>query len=257
MRVGLSEYSVSTTLASTLFFLAIFTCILPAQQGQSPMPALPPDIPKNATIWLQLIDKTSSGHGAVWTTPDGYVSEFYQFNDRGRGPKTYSTYRLNKRGIVTYDQTKGVDYMKNPVNETFSMKDDAATWKNQAEDCHQANATGRYFVDLNGGPTSFVLLVKALLMNGNKLSLLPGGQASLRELKTIPVESAGKKVSVTLYAVDGLSFTPAYIWLDDQHNFFASLDGWSGLVREVHQSAMGQLLGLGFARSSLADISAG
>lgn len=56
--------------------------------------------------------------------------------------------------------------MKNPVNDTFSMKDGAATWKNQAEYGHQANATGRYFVALNGGPTSFVLLVKALLMNG-------------------------------------------------------------------------------------------
>lgn len=164
----------TSTLASTLLFLAIFTYILPAQQGQSPMPALPSDIPKNAMIWLQLIDKTPSGQDAVWTTPDGYMSEFYQFNDRGRGPKTYSTYRLNKPGIVMYEETKGVDYMRNPVNDTFSMKDGAATWKNQAEDGHQANATGRYFLDLNGGPTSFVLLVKALLMNGNKLSLLPG-----------------------------------------------------------------------------------
>jgi imidazolonepropionase-like amidohydrolase len=234
----------TSTFASTLLFLAIFTCILPAQQGESPLPALPPDIPKNATIWLQLTDKTPSGQDAVWTTPDGYVSEFYQFNDRGRGPKTYSTYRLNERGIVTYEETKGVDYMKNPVNESFSMKDGVATWKNQAEDSHQPNATGRYFVGLDGGPTSFVLLVKALLMNGNKLSLLPGGQGNLRELKTIPVENVGKKVGVTLYAVDGLSFTPVYIWLDDQHNFFAAVDAWSGLVREGYQSAIGQLLKL-------------
>ena len=115
----------TSTLASTLFFLSIFTCILPAQQGQSPMPALPPDIPKNATIWLQLIDKTPSGQDAVWTTPDGYVSEFYQLNDQGRSPKTYSTCRLNKRAIVTYEETKGVDYMKSPINDTFSIKDAA------------------------------------------------------------------------------------------------------------------------------------
>ena len=205
------------------------------------MPELPPDIPKNATIWLRVIDKTPSGQNAMWTTPDGTVYEFYQFNDRGRGPKTYSTYRLDRRGLVTFEETKGVDYMKNPVNETFSMQDGAATWKNQAEDGHHDNSAGRYFVDLDGGPTSFFLLVKALLKNGNKISLLPGGEASLRELKTVAVEADGKKVSVTLYAVDGLSFTPAYVWLDDQQNFFASVYGWSALVREGCQGAIGEL----------------
>jgi imidazolonepropionase-like amidohydrolase len=205
------------------------------------MPALPSDIPKNATIYLQVVDKTPSGQDAVWTTSDGTVYEFYQFNDRGRGPKTYSTYRLDGRGIVSFEETKGVDYMKNPVNETFRMRGGTATWKNQAEDGHQDKSAERYFVDLDGGPVSSFLLVKALLMNGNKLSLLPGGEARLRELKTVTVEVDRKKISTTLYAVDGLSFTPAYLWLDDQHNFFASVYGWSGLVREGYQSAIGDL----------------
>ena len=224
-----------------MVLLAIFTYTVAAQEGQSPMPALPPDIPKNATIWLQVIDKTPSGQDAVWTSPDGAVNEFYQFNDRGRGPKTYSTYRLDSRGIVTFEETKGVDYMKNPVNETFSLKDGTATWKNQAEDGHQDNSVGRYFVDLDGGPTSSALFVKALLMNGNKVSLLPGGEATLRELKTVPVEAGGKKLSATLFAVDGLSFTPNYVWLDNQHNFFAAVYGWSGLVREGYESTINEL----------------
>ena len=54
--------------ASTLVSLAIFTSIIPAQQGQSPMPELPSDIPKNATIWLQVTDKTPSGQDA--TSPE-------------------------------------------------------------------------------------------------------------------------------------------------------------------------------------------
>ena len=29
------------------------------------------------------------------------MHEFFQFNDRGRGPKTYSTYRVDSHGIVT------------------------------------------------------------------------------------------------------------------------------------------------------------
>lgn len=228
--------------ASALLFFAIVTSMLAwSQQGQSPMPALPADIPRDATIWLQLLDKKPTGQDAVWATSDGTIHEFYQYNDRGRGPKTYSTYRLGKQGIVTSEETKGVDYMKNPVNETFEIKDAAARWRNQAEDGNQENALGRYFVDLDGGPASFALLVKALLTNNNKLSLLPGGEASLQEVKTLAIESGGRKLNVTLYAVNGLWFAPAYIWLDDQHNFFASVSGWSGLVREENEDAIGEL----------------
>jgi len=195
--------------------LAILTTRAFAQQGESPMPALPPEMPKDAVIWLRLMDRKPTGQDAVWTTPDGAIHEFYQYNDRGRGPKTYSTYRLDNRGFVTYEETHGVDYMKNPVDETFSVKEGIATWKNQAENDH-ADAANRYFVDLDGGPQSFNFLVRALLNNGGKLQLLPGGEATIRKMKSLPIDTGGKKVNATLYAVDGLIFTPAYIWIDDR-----------------------------------------
>src|SRR5271167_1594761 len=176
-------------------FLAIVTSVSFAQQGQSPLPALPADIPKDATIWMLLSDKTPAGQDAVWTTSDGTVHEFFQFNDRGRGPKTYSTYRLDGHGIVTSEETKGVDYMKNQVTENFSLKDGGAIWKSQVEDGHDASAAGRFFVGLDAGPAGGYLLAQALLKNGGKLPLLPGGEAALHELKTVAVEANGQKVN--------------------------------------------------------------
>ena len=41
-------------------FLAIITATASAQQGQTPLPALPADIPKEATILMLLTDKNSS-----------------------------------------------------------------------------------------------------------------------------------------------------------------------------------------------------
>jgi hypothetical protein len=102
--------------------LALTASAIVAQQGQSPLPELPPDIPKDAIIWMFLTDKTPAGQDAVWTTPDGEIHEFFQFNDRGRGPKTYSSYRLDSHGIVTSEETHGNDYMKNTVNETFTLE---------------------------------------------------------------------------------------------------------------------------------------
>ena len=216
---------------SPFLLASLFTFNAVAQQGQSPLPALPSDIPKDATIWMLLTDKTPSGQDAVWTTPDGAVHEFFQFNDRGRGPKTYSTYRLDGRGILTFEETSGVDYMKNPVSETFSVKEGGAIWKSQVEDGHDGNAAGRFFVGLDAGPADFFLLAQGPLKNGGKLPLLPGGEASLRELKTVPVEANGKNVNATLYQIEGLDFSPTYLWLDEQHNALAVVQGWSGLIR--------------------------
>ncbi len=190
---------------------------------------------------MLLTDKNPAGQDAVWTTPDGVVHEFFQFNDRGRGPKTYSTYRLDSHGVVTFEETTGVDYMKNQVSENFSLTDANATWKSQVEDAHEANATGRFFVGLDAGPAGSYLLAQALLKNGSKLPLLPGGEATLHELKTLPVEANGQKVNAILYQIDGLDFSPTYLWLDDQHNAFAAVQGTSGLIRAGFESTFGTL----------------
>ena len=224
-----------------VLFVALFALTLLAQQGQSPLPALPPDIPKDATIWMLLTDKTPSGQDAVWTTPDGVVHEFFQFNDRGRGPKTFTTYQIDSKGIVTFEETSGVDYMKNPVSERFSMAAGEAKWKNSSEDSHSASARGRFYVGLNGGPGGSYLLAQALLKNGGKLPLLPGGEASLRELQSVPVEANGKKMTATLYQIDGLDFSPTYLWMDDQRNAFAAVQGSSGLIRAGFEGTFGTL----------------
>jgi len=223
-----------------LLFVAFALNVAVAQQSSTPV--LPSDIPKDATIWVFLTDKTPAGQDAVWTTPDGSIHEFFQFNDRGRGPKTYSTYRIDGHGIVTSVETHGVDYMKNDVNESFSLAKGVAAWKNQSEEGRQANASGRYFVDLDGGPASGSLLARAALKNGGKLPLLPGGEASLREMQTVNVEAGGTKTNATLYQIDGLDFSPTYLWLDGQHNFFAAVSAWSGLIREGLESAYTTLL---------------
>ena len=220
----------------SLLLSVFFAFLLVAQQGESPLPPLPADIPKDATLWMLLVDKTPAGQDAVWTTPTGDVVEFFQFNDRGRGPKTYSTYRFGDRGVVSYEETHGVDYMKNQVNESFSIKGGTASWKNQAEDGHESNANGRFFVGLDAGPASTFQLAQALLKSGNKLPLLPGGEAELTKLKTVPVEANSKKINAMLYQITGLDFSPTYLWLDDQSNGFAAVQGWSGLIRAGFES---------------------
>jgi len=219
-----------------------FSSALLAQQ-QSPLPELPSDIPKDAVVRMMLTDKTPSGQDAVWKSPDGTIHEFFQFNDRGRGPKIYTTYRLDSRGLIVFEESNGVDYMKSPVEERFSMKAGEAVWKNQAENEKQSSASGKFFLDLNGGPESGAILARALLSpeSAGKLPVLPSGQAAIRKLQSFPIEGSGQKTTATLYEISGLGFTPQYLWLDEEQQFFAAVNGWSAVVRRGYESSFPQL----------------
>jgi imidazolonepropionase-like amidohydrolase len=230
-----------------LIVSSFLVCSVSAQQ-QSPLPELPSDIPKDAVIRTVLSETTPSGQDAVWKAPDGTIHEFFQYNDRGRGPKIYTTYRLDADGLITSEESKGVDYMKNPIEEHFSLVDGKAAWKNQSEDEKQHSANGKFFIGLNQGlnqsPESFAILARALLIskNNGKLLVLPSGAATIRKLQSVPVEADGKKQTVTLYEIGGLGFTPGYIWLDEQEQFFATVYGWSSTIRKDFETRAPVLL---------------
>ena len=222
--------------ASLLVFLA--TSVASFSQTKSvAAPDLPADVPKNADIRIVLSDGSPSGQDAVWKDADGTVHEFFQFNDRGRGPKTYTTFKIDSSGLITDEHTAGVDYMKKPVEETFSLKNGAASWKNQAEDEHALGA-GKFYVDMNGGPESGAMLARALLKQQGHGPLIPGGMASIRRIKSIPLQGAGGvKVSATLYEITGLYMTPTYMWLDDNLRLFGVAYGWSAIIRQGFESS--------------------
>jgi Amidohydrolase family len=225
--------------AAVLCFAAVLVA-----QGQSPLPPLPSDVPKDAAIRMVLSDGVPEGQDAVWRTSDDAIHEFFQFNDRGRGPKIYTTYRIQPNGLIASEESKGVDYMKNAVEERFSLVDGKAVWKNQAEDEQQPGAEDKFYVDLNGGPESGAILARALLepdRNG-KLAVLPSGEAGIRKLQSLPVSSGGKKETAALYEMTGLSFTPVYIWLDSRGQLFATVSGWSTVVEQGFESSVPGLL---------------
>lgn len=221
-----------------------FPVALLAQQ-QSLLPELPPDIPKDAVISMWLTDKAPSGQDAVWKSPDGTIHEFFQFNDRGRGPKIYTTYRLDSHGLIVSEESKGLGYMKTPVEERFSFVGGEAVWKNGAENERQSNASGKFFVSLSfSGLESQAILARALLTSGSagKLPVLPSGQASIRKLQSVPIEASGQKTTATLYEISGLQFTPDYLWLDDHQQFLAAtLYVWNAVVRHGFESSLPQL----------------
>ena len=221
-------------------FLLLSVALL-AQQSESPVPTLPSDVPKDAVVRITMTDLKPSGQDAVWKTSDGVIHELFQFNDRGRGPKIYTTYRIDPKGIVVSEESSGVDYMKSAVQEKFSINSGNAVWKNQAENETQANAAGKFYIDLNGGPESGAILARALLKNDGQLPVLPGGTARIRKLTVVPVQARGKSLTATLYEISGLGFTPNYIWLDDKQQLLAVVAGWFSIAPQGYDSIISTL----------------
>ncbi|MFZ1916194.1 MAG: amidohydrolase family protein [Terriglobales bacterium] len=221
------------------------------QPAASAVPALPADIPASAERYSLLIMGNLAGQQAVWTAPDGSLHLFFQFNDRGRGPKTTSILKLDSAGIPLSETIQGNDYLKSAVNETFTVANGAARWKNNAEKGEKKISVPAYYVPLNGAPAETALLVKAALRNGGKVALLPAGEARVQRETTLDVEAASKKKHVALYSIAGLDFAPTYIWLEDVQfqdkskdnaKFFASVDSWGSIIPEGWESAVKPLL---------------
>jgi len=208
----------------------------------SNVPPLPPDIPADASRCSVLMMGTLAGQEARWKTPDGKVHVFFQFNDRGRGPKTSTVFTLGKNGNPVAEVIKGNDYLKTEVDEEFSVDGETAHWKNRAEQGARKTTGNAFYVSLNGPPEEQLLLAQAALANGGKISLLPEGEGRVQRVSGLDVEAKGKKKHVELYSLSGLDFSPQYLWLDEAHEYFAAGDRWFMTIREGWDGAQDALL---------------
>src|SRR5882757_6038737 len=212
-----------------------------APKEASAVPALPADVPSNAERYSVTIMGNLAGQQAVWNASDGTVHMFFQFNDRGRGPKTTSILTLDAKGIPVAETVSGNDYLKSLVSEDYSLKAGTARWKNDSEKGEKQIIAPAVYASINGAPAEFGTLVHAALGNGGKIALLPEGEARVERVSERDLENAGQKRHVVMYAVTGLDFSPTYFWLDDHDKFFALVNPWSTIIPDGWEKASSSL----------------
>jgi len=193
------------------------------------------------THYTLLIMGNKAGYETSTAGPNGEVQLYYEFNDRGRGPKITEKLVFDKDGIPTRIENSGNDYMKAPVVEKFSLVNGTASWKNRAEEGQKPVAGKAFYISLSGVPEEGALLAKALLAAGGKLTLLPAGEATIEKRVDLQISANGKTRTVTQYAINGLDFTPTPIWLDSDGNFY-SVSGWFSIVPDGWESAADPML---------------
>ncbi|MCI0573206.1 MAG: amidohydrolase family protein [Myxococcaceae bacterium] len=209
----------------------------------SAVPPLPADVPADAVRYTVLMAGNKAGAQAVWTTPDSRRHVLFQYNDRGRGPQLRTVTSLDAAGVPVSVETTGVDYYKGPVTERFRVERGVARWENKAEKGQKRVSAPAFYPSLYGPPDESALLARFLLRSeGQRVALLPEGEARLERMRELPVQAGGRSQTVTLYAITGFWFSPAYLWLDTQGELFASGGSWSITVREGWEGVAQQLI---------------
>jgi imidazolonepropionase-like amidohydrolase len=217
-------------------FFVVLLAILPLTAA-APQPA-PQEVRFNF-----LFSGNKAGEAVSRLGANGERVYTYEFNDRGRGPKTSTRMRLDAQGLPVFEETTGHDYWKSPVDERFEWKEGRAVWKNGSEKEDRQVKEPAFYLSLNGPPQETELLARALLAApGGRLPVLPAGEARIEKVSSLQVKDAGgSSRAVDLYAINGLGFTPNYVWLDGERNLFASVGGWTALFREGWDAAVPEL----------------
>lgn len=183
-----------------------------------------------------------AGYQQVEYLPPGEVKVHFEFTDRGRGPVLDSTYLVNEDGSVAAAETRGHDYFKVPVAESYTASGSSRRWKNSAEDEQREVAGPAFYLSLESGPEEYVLLTRAALKApGQRLALLPSGEVQVAAVGTYTLKGKAGSRKVRLYSLSGLDLTPSYLWLDEQQRFFASYSSWVSTVREGFEDTLEQI----------------
>jgi imidazolonepropionase-like amidohydrolase len=205
---------------------------------QASLVKVPEEVPGDATRYGFFIAGNKAGVMARWVTKDAARHSFFEFNDRGRGPRTLSRITYDASGFPSSVEIKGHDYRKNVVDERFAFDGHTATWTGRAEMGERILVRPAFYTSFSGDPSELEGLAAALLSSKNQsLTLLPEGEVSIVQRSERVAEAGGVKVAVVEYEISGLDFSPRPIWLTKEGGLFASGDGWFHVIREGMEAA--------------------
>ena len=195
------------------------------------------------TRYTFILAGNKAGYESSTRNPDGSLQVHFEFNDRGRGPNINEKLVAGKDGIPVEIEITGVDYLKAPVDERYSLKQGVASWKNRSEEGQKKISGKAFYTSISGASEEVALLAQALLAAPqHKLALLPAGEASIEKRGELKISASGQSITVTQYAIAGLGFSPFSFWLNADGKLFASVSTWSTIIQEGWESAAADLL---------------
>ena len=117
----------------------------------------------NATVRFSVLLKGKIVGSHVSTRRGNEINVHFEYTDRGRGPVLDSRIVLGPDGIPKFLHSTGNDYLKAPVEETFSLGEGKAQWKNNAESGSITLHEPAFYYSLDGSMEELGILAAALI----------------------------------------------------------------------------------------------
>lgn len=167
----------------------------------------------------------------------------YSFTDRGRGPKLEAAFTLGKDALPVRVSITGNNYLKDRVDERFTLEKGTARWKSTVESGEARVAGPALYLPFEDVPEISGILVRALrAAKKEALSLLPAGEARISGSVPVEVTGPGGVRKLTRVDVVGIGLEPARVFMDEKGDLFAWGGSWIMTIREGWEAAAPALL---------------
>jgi hypothetical protein len=198
------------------------------------------DAPANAKVWSILSAGGQHGDEKVWTDKEGVRRARMKIVLRGLTYDVDHATTIGADGLPTSMEIRGVT-PSGDASETFRIENNIAKWKTPADAGEAPWRENLVYVPFGGPADVSAVLLGALQKDADgRLNALPGGEVRIGDLTTLTVSAKGKKKTLTAKAIEGLSFEPSIVWVDDKGEFFATVGwlswlpkGWEGVRQQL------------------------
>jgi hypothetical protein len=181
------------------------------------------------------------GKAVVVRHADLSYDEDYEFDDRGRGPKTHTHLELGADGIPSRLELSGKDYLKRDVRELATCIGEQCKWDSNDEHGEGGHA---FYLPINATTLMDGPLLSAALRSNAGVRLLPGGVLRARKVGDAAVTHAGETKHVNAYELSGAGLFPYFEWFEDDGTPFARVDDSQARVREGWSEIVPRLLAI-------------
>lgn len=138
----------------------------------------------------------------------------FRYRDRDHGEDLRAQWTLDAAGIPLRYSVKGHDYLHAPVEESFRREHGKAYWRNLQDRGEAVVENAAFYLPEAAPPEYTAVLARALLKApGQRLALLPDGEAQLQRVGSLVADSGGSTQEIVHYRISGLGFSPQSVWL--------------------------------------------
>jgi hypothetical protein len=220
-------------------FLAIaFTALLlNACKPDTPEPAAtesdaPAPEPAVTSVYDWHARGVPAGETTIVRAGDGRVTTeaFVHWNNREY--RLQSELQLDADGMVISQHISGVSPFGATVEETFSYAGGEANWSTVGESGSAQRARAAFYLPTEWGAVgSMEALVRAAVRQiDGELPLFPAGAARVEKLAGTVVPTPEGEATLSLYAINGIDFTPVFAWFDGNMTLAARDLGRMGML---------------------------